>query len=778
VNERRGGPAPDPRSWRMGGGPLLIKYLTTMVGIVCATSLAIGLIAIWISYHHHQDSLIKIQREQADAAAAKISQFVKEIERQLGWIVQVPWSATTLDERRIDALRLLRQVPAITELAVLDDFGQEQLRISRLAVDVIGSGLDRSNEPLFHEARINGFFYGPVYLNRDSEPFMTLALAGARRDAGAAVANVNLKFIWDVVSQIKVGTGGVAYVVNAEGRLIAHPDISLVLRNTNYAQLPQVRAARGGTASPGAAADARDLTGRSVFGTHAAIPPLGWTVFVELPAAEAFAPIYASLLGMGIVLLSALALAILASFLLARRMVTPIRALQAGAVRIGAGALDHRIDIRTGDELQALGDQFNSMAAQLQDSYATLERKVEERTHQLELANLAKSRFLAAASHDLRQPLHALNLFIAQLRAEPDRAEQGRLITRIDAATSAMNELFDALLDISKLDAGVLAPSISEFPVARLLKRIETTFVAAAKEKHLRLRVVPSSAWIRSDFILLERVMLNLVSNAVRYTDRGGVVVGCRRRDNHVQLDVVDTGIGIPDERRADIFGEFYQLEGSVRERRGGLGLGLAIVERLCRLLDHPIGLETRLGSGSRFSVTVPQVSRRADVAQAASLQPELTGFHGKFVMVIDDDAMVRDAMQGLLQTWGCATATADSEDDALTKLAEAGRAPDLVISDYRLALGKTGFDLIERLKHRYGARLPVFLISGDTAPERLRDARASGYHLLHKPVSPVTLRAIVSRLLNKGDSGDTMRRERPIALEPAAGPNPSPPPQ
>jgi signal transduction histidine kinase len=765
------------KTWRIAGSGLFWKYLVTMAGIVSATSLAIGLTAIWFSYHQHRDALNLIQREQTDAAAAKISQFVKEIERQLGWLVQVPWAATTLAERRIDAIRLLRQVPAITELAVLDELGREQLRISRLAVDVIGSGIDRSDEPLFLEARADRVFYGPVYLNRDSEPFMTLALAGVRRDAGVVVASVNLKFIWDVVSQIKTATGGVAYVVNAEGRLIAHPDISLVLRNTDFAHLPQVRATRGNAGTQGTAADGRDLDGRAVFATHAAVPPLGWTVFVELPAAEAFAPIYASLLGMGIVLLAALALAIIVSILLARRMVTPIHALEGGAVRIGAGALDHRIDIQTGDELQALGEQFNSMAAQLQESYATLERKVVERTHQLELANLAKSRFLAAASHDLRQPLHALNLFIAQLRSERDKVEQGRLIGRLDAATGAMNELFDALLDISKLDAGVLAPSISDFPVARLLKRIETTFLTAAREKQLHLRVVPSSAWIRSDFILLERVMLNLVSNAVRYTDRGGVVIGCRRRDGHLRLEVCDSGIGIREERRTEIFGEFCQLAEPGRENRGGLGLGLAIVDRLCRLLEHSIALETRLNRGSRFSITVPVVPARAEIA-AASVHAAMTGFGGKLVVVIDDDAMVRDAMQGLLRSWGCVTIAADTESDVVAGLAAAGHGPDLVISDYRLAHGQSGFDLIDRLKCRFGARLPVFLISGDTAPERLREAQASGYRLLHKPADPVTLRAIVGSLLKEGSGSDATRRpDAAIGLTPA-NPSPAPPPR
>jgi signal transduction histidine kinase len=208
------------------------------------------------------------------------------------------------------------------------------------------------------------------------------------------------------------------------------------------------------------------------------------------------------------------------------------------------------------------------MASRLQESYATLERKVEERTRQLELANLAKSRFLATASHDLRQPLHALGLFVAQLQQTVDAKERGRIVERINAAVAAMNELFNALLDISKLDAGALAPDIRSFPVTRVLRRLETTFAGPAAEKHLSLRFVASDAWVRSDTVLLERILLNLVSNAVRYTQSGGVLVGCRRRGEQLRIEVWDTGVGIPPEQHEIIFGEFYRA-GNQRQEQG-----------------------------------------------------------------------------------------------------------------------------------------------------------------------------------------------------------------
>jgi Cache domain len=243
--------------WRDISGPLFRKYVALFLAVVCVALVTNVAFQVWFSYAEHKTALIRIQREQAEAAATKIGQFIKEIESQLGWTTQLPWSPNTLEQRRFDALRLLRQVPAVTELSQLDASGREEFRVSRLAMDVIGSQTDFSKEPKFAETMGRKVYYGPVYFRRESEPYMTLALAGTRRDAGVSVAEVNLKFIWDVVSQIRVGERGQAYVVDGQGRLIAHPDISLVLRNTDMSRLPQIQtalaAAQAGPAGPGAA---------------------------------------------------------------------------------------------------------------------------------------------------------------------------------------------------------------------------------------------------------------------------------------------------------------------------------------------------------------------------------------------------------------------------------------------------------------------------------------------------------------------------------------------
>jgi signal transduction histidine kinase len=364
---------------------LFTKYVALFVAVVGVALLSNGIFEVFFYYREHKAALIRIQHEQAVAAAAKITQFIKEIESQLGWTTQLPWSAGSIQDRRFDALRLLRQVPAITELAQVDSTGKERLRVSRLAMDVVDSGIDLSRDPKFTEAVAHKVYYGPVYFRRESEPYMTLSLAGTRKDAGVSIAEVNLKLIWDVVSQIKVGEGGHAYVVGAQGRLIAHPDISLVLRNTDMSKLAQVQAAQAG----GAAAEAdelqgtKNIQGQEVLTASAPIPPLSWTMFVELPVQEAYASLYQALQRLAIVLLAASAFAVLAGIFLARRMVGPIQALRVGAERIGSGDFSQRISIRTGDELERLANQFNDMGARLQESYADLEQKVESRTAEL-----------------------------------------------------------------------------------------------------------------------------------------------------------------------------------------------------------------------------------------------------------------------------------------------------------------------------------------------------------------------------------------------------------
>jgi signal transduction histidine kinase/putative methionine-R-sulfoxide reductase with GAF domain/HAMP domain-containing protein len=366
-------------------GSLFRKYAALMVALVGLSLILNAAIEMYYSYNESRQALIAVQSEKARGAAAVIEQFMKEIEGQVGWATGFLPAGGGLEQRRFDLLRLQRQAPAITEVSYIDGSGHEQIKVSRLAMDTLASGTDLSHDPKFLEAMANKRYVSPVYFRKESEPYLTLAIAGPGRSAGVTVAEVNLKFIWDVISRIRVGKAGVAYVVDERGLLIAHPDIGIVLRKTDLSQLPHVAAALRKRTDPSVHVPpvSRDNTGREVLTAYAPVGGLGWLVFVDLPMSEAFQPVYDSLRRTAFILTLGLIGAVLAGIWLAQRMVVPIRVLAKGAGRIGRGELDHRIDVHSGDEVQALADTFNDMGARLKESYATLEQKVTDRTREL-----------------------------------------------------------------------------------------------------------------------------------------------------------------------------------------------------------------------------------------------------------------------------------------------------------------------------------------------------------------------------------------------------------
>ena len=400
-------------------------------------------------------------------------------------------------------------------------------------------------------------------------------------------------------------------------------------------------------------------------------------------------------------------------------------------------------------------------AEALERANATLERRVRERTRELtrlnaelerakaeaDEANVSKTRFVAAASHDILQPLNAARLYVTSLIERQRSGEDGDLdlVHNIDASLEAVEEIFTALLDISRLDTGAMKPEMADFPIAELLQRLEVEFAPVAREKGLNLIFMPCSLAVRSDRRLLRRLLQNLVSNAIKYTPSGSVLIGCRRRGPRLRVDVYDTGIGIPHAKRRAVFKEFHRLDQGARVARG-VGLGLSIVERIARVLDCDVAVKSSVGRGSRFSVEVP---RAATIAGAPAVQaiPKLAAgrLTGTSVLCIDNERAILDGMETLLGGWGCRVLTAANLAEALAAMDASGLEPDGLLVDYHLDSGN-GLVAIAELRRRLGRHVPAILITADrTAPVR-EEARSEGVHFLNKPIKPASLRALITQ--------------------------------
>ncbi len=408
-----------------------------------------------------------------------------------------------------------------------------------------------------------------------------------------------------------------------------------------------------------------------------------------------------------------------------------------------------------------LESKVSQRTAELSTLTQTLRREIFERREaeaalriakaEAEQANLSKTRFLLAASHDLHQPLNAARLFLGALADEVSGERPHELIERLESALESVDDLLSALLDISRLDAGVWPVQRESFPLAPLLARLAHEYRPQAQALGLTMRVVPSRLVVHTDRRLLERVMRNLISNAIRYTGSGRILVGCRRCGAEARLIVADTGIGIPDEKRQTIFEEFRQLGNNPRRDDKGVGLGLAIVERIVRLLGLSIAVESWPGRGSRFAVLVPLGVAGETGPEVPPAAPLLAStLDGLVVVVVENDAAVQAAMATLLQGWGCTVAIAAAAAEAMERLAALGRAPNLIVADYHLGGGSLGIAAIGMLQQCYGPDVPALVISGNRSEALEAEIRALGHGFLRKPVAPAKLRAMLSYLLSE----------------------------
>lgn len=643
------------------------RFAKALAGLVTIALVATGAANMWLSYTRATEAAVSVQRDKALVAAGRVAQFIGELESQIGWTSGAEWGRNALDERRYDFIRLLRQAPAIADLQFIDGAGREQLRLSRLERDVIGSGADRSAEPGFAQAVADRVWYGPVYLRRGSEPYMTLSIAHAGRNPGVTLANVNLKLIWDVVTAIRVGQGGYAYVTDATGHLIAHPDMSLVLRGTDLAHLPQVAQAlrAEGRAVDNAPDAVAGPDGRAVLSAYAHIPKLDWFVFVELPRREVLASVLATLYQVLVLLALSILLALLLGGWLARRMVVPIRQLQAGAQRLGEGDLGQRISVTSKDEIGALAERFNVMAARIQEAQETLEAKVEDRTldlaRSLDELRAAQDRLIqaeklaslgqltAGIAHEIKNPLNFVNNF-ADLSRE--------LVQELTAALEAAGPGLDPKIrgEVAELGAmisenlsriiqhGRRADSIVRNMLAHSREgggERRAVDVNAVTDEALNLAYHSARAETQGFNVALERdfdpavgrlelypqeftrVLLNLIGNGFYAVHKKRLELGpgdyqpmlrivTRALPGRVEIRVRDNGMGIPDAVRARIFEPFF----TTKPAGEGTGLGLSLSHDIV-VKQHggTLQVATEPGSFTELVVTLPRAAEPAERA-------------------------------------------------------------------------------------------------------------------------------------------------------------------
>ncbi len=777
-------------------GRLVRHYFFISVILIGGGLITSGLLEIYFRYKESLEHLSLLQQEVTTGVAFKIERFIQEIQSTMKAATRSREVALKglSPEYKFELQKLLLIEPAITEAVALDDHGIVNMQASRLRTVLAEGKRDLSKSAAFQQAKQGASYFSPVYFVRDSEPYMTISVP-IERFAGEVIgvlqAEVNLKYIWEVVSGIKVGKAGYAFAVSGSGDLIAHPDISLVLQRLNLAQLNYVKAALQSTpgVSKPKAVVARNVQGKKVFSSYALIPSLDWAVFVERPVEEAYESLYASILRTSSLLLIGLGMALFASFFVARRVVRPLRTLRQGVERIGGGDLGFRLELKSGDEIEVLADEFNKMASQLQDSYTNLEQKVDERTRdlaesleqqtatseilrvisssptdiqpvldavaesaarlsgskdaiifrvegdvfrrvahsgsmptpeeieprplvrtivtgraildcqtiqvhdgtpefetefpdsrayfkrfgfqnllatplvregvalgaivirrtekrpfsekqialiktfadqaviaienvrlfheieqksvQLEAANKHKSQVLANVSHELRTPLNAIigftRMVIRKAGGQIAQLQKDNL-QKVLISSEHLLSLINDLLDLAKIESGRMEVFAESFKVEEVIQVATTTVEPLLKDGRVRLiteinRDVPT---LNTDRDKLKQSILNLLSNAAKFTEKGEIKVSAWQENGSLKLVVSDTGIGMKKEALANIFDEFRQVDMSSSRKFGGTGLGLAIVKRFVNLLGGDIGVESEVGKGSTFTITLP----------------------------------------------------------------------------------------------------------------------------------------------------------------------------
>ncbi len=776
---------------------LFLRYAALIAIVVGSILVLTAAVVVWEAWRENESRAGLLLAERARSTATRIQEHLAGIEAQVSSVANLPWVAAKLgrDDRVFEYQRLQRVIPSLAELVAVDGVGKELVRVSRTGATVIASGRDVSNELSISSAEAMSIDetmpprYGSAIFRDGIDPYAWVVVR--EKPVGYTAALVNMKFISDFVAEMKFGESGRAFVVDGSGHVIAHPDIRLLLRKLNVAQFPDVARAVSTTADSAVSVGRSFDGGLAVF-VSSKIGKTGWHAVVEQSREEMLAPVLAAAYRAVLFALIGLVCALALALFLARHLTRPILQLRAAVAQIGAGNFETRANVNTGDELQGLAEEFNRMAEQLKTSYAELEARVKERTQELSTAsdrisaqsqqvellnatltenlkelglkkeqadnaNAAKTRFLASASHDLRQPMHAISLLVGILHDRIQYPEVRLLVDKVQMSVRAMENLFDSLLDISKLDAGIVKPNFDKIEIGGQLRLIDLNYTPLAMQKGVELRIVHSRAIVNTDAVLIERIISNLVSNAIRYTARGRILVGCRRHGPSLQLLVFDTGIGIAPEYLDNIFEEFFQVANPESDRSKGLGLGLSIVKRSADLMGHRLIVKSQPGRGSTFGIELPFVGM-------ASGEPPLplpesiasNRLRSAFLVVIDDDKENLFAIEALCTQWGCRVVSACSAAQAIEKLTDHLRQPDLIISDFRLRDRLTGAAAVEQIRTYADALIPAIIVTGDLAGGDASRISLELVTVLGKPVNPNTLRTTADALLAMAEVRNT----------------------
>jgi signal transduction histidine kinase len=606
-------------------GRLLRHYFLISALLIAGGLIASGLLEVYLRYQESVEQLAFQQREAANVAALKIQTFIHDIETAMKAATkyQTTGGQEITAEYEFELKKLFYLAPAITEAAVVSVDGIARAHFSRSRAVTADVKRNFSGSAAFQQALQGQSYFGPVYFVRESEPYITVALPIERyagRIVGVLQTEVNLKYVWEVISAIKQGRAGYAYAVTHSGDLIAHPDMSMVLQHRNVAQLNQVKAAfqpaLGVTQAKAVVAD--NLLGDKVFSSYALIPTLDWAVIVEQPVGEAYEPLYGSMLRTSSLVLVGLVVALLASLFVARRVLGPLELLRKGTERIGGGDLDFRLNIKSGDEIEVLADEFNKMTEHLSEAHTGLERKVAERTQALTIANekleeasKLKSQFLANVNHELRTPVSAIigyaRLVLRATEHQVAPLQRENLQDLLHNAERLLAQI-DGLLDFAKIEAGKMEVRLEPVEVDEVIHAAISTIEPTLNGSTVRLvpEIASGLPILNTDREKLRQIILNLLDNAVKFTEQGEIKIVASQQNGALKLVVSDTGIGIEKDELNQIFEEFHRGDSSSTKNYRGTGLGLAIVKTFVSLLGGEVGVESEVGKGANFTVTLP----------------------------------------------------------------------------------------------------------------------------------------------------------------------------